>query len=60
MNQLTVAEKAELHFLRRQVDIWQEERYRKGGDSSAAVKYELAKNELTNFVSKLRSAGKRI
>lgn len=57
---ITEAQKAELKFLRREVDKWQDELYRLDAHPNVQVNLWVARKELRNFTSDLRMQGYHI
>jgi len=58
--QLTPAQEAELKFLKQQVDMWQDKVHEKNAMPNAQNNLWVAREELTRYVSELRSWGKSI
>jgi len=57
---LTPALEAELRFLRKQVDFWQQQYLSVDSSPSANQRYHYAKDDLTKFVSNRRKEGCKI
>ena len=57
---LSPADQAILKYLRNQVDQLSERQYRRDAEPDARNKYWYAREELKNFVSRLRQEGKKI
>ena len=57
---LTAFQASQLQFLRQQVDKYQDERWRRGASTAAHNDLFAAREELKNFVTNLRKAGKII
>jgi lipid II:glycine glycyltransferase (peptidoglycan interpeptide bridge formation enzyme) len=57
---LTPAQQSELKFLRQQVDMWQDKVHTKYPLPNAAGNLWTAREELTRYVSDLRTWGKKI
>jgi|TARA_R100001463_G_scaffold5943_3_gene19928 hypothetical protein len=55
--QITEAQKAELKFLRREVDKWQDELYRLDAHPNVQTNLWVARKELKKFTSQLRIKG---
>lgn len=55
--QITQAQKAELKFLRREVDKWQDELYRLDAHPNVQTNLWVARKELKKFTSQLRIKG---
>ena len=55
--QITEAQKAELKFLRREVDKWQDELYRLNAHPNVQTNLWVARKELKKFTSQLRIKG---
>jgi len=51
---------AELRFLRRQVDFWQQQMISRDNSPSATQRYQYAKDDLTKFVSNRRKEGYKL
>jgi|TARA_R100000278_G_C5327186_1_gene113357 hypothetical protein len=60
MMQITEAQKAELKFLRREVDKWQDELYRLDAHPNVKTNLWVARKELQKFTSQLRIKGVNI
>jgi len=58
--QITEAQKAELKFLRREVDKWQDELYRLDAHPNVQTNLWVARKELKKFTSQLRIKGVNI
>ena len=58
--ELTPAQQSELKFLRQQVDMWQEKAHAKDPIPNAKNNLFAAQEELTRYVSDLRTWGKSI
>ena len=58
--QLTPAQESELKFLKQQVDMWQDKVHEKNAMPNAQNNLWVAREELTRYVSELRSWGKSI
>ena len=58
--QITEAQKAELKFLRREVDKWQDELYRLDAHPNVQTNLWIARKELKKFTSQLRIKGVNI
>jgi len=59
-SKLTPAQQAELKFLKQQVDMWGDKAHAKDPMPNAATNLFAAREELTRYVSDLRSWGKDI
>lgn len=59
-NNITPAQQSELKFLRQQVDMWQDKVHAKEPLPNASTNLWTAREELTRYVSELRSWGKKI
>ena len=58
--QITEAQKAELKFLRREVDKWQDELYRLDTHPNVQTNLWIARKELKKFTYQLRIKGVNI
>jgi len=58
--QLPPAQQFELRYLKQQESKWSEERFKYNRDPNAEAKHYRAKEDLSNFVSKLRIQGYNI
>ena len=58
--QITEAQKAELKFLRREVDKWQDELYRLDAHPNVQTNLWIARKELKKFTYHLRIKGVNI
>ena len=58
--QITEAQKAELKFLRREVDKWQDELYRLDAHPNVQTNLWVARKELKKFTYQLRIKGVNI
>jgi len=59
-NMITEAQKAELKFLQREVDKWQDELYRLDSHPNAQTNLWVARKELKEFTCNLRIKGYNI
>ena len=57
---LSPADESTLRYLRNQVDRLSERQYRSDAEPDVRNKYWYAREELKNFVSRLRQEGKKI
>jgi hypothetical protein len=57
---LSPADESTLRYLRNQVDQLSERQYRRDAEPDVRNKYWYAREELKNFVSRLRQEGKKI